>query len=156
MMIRVEAAERKHIPQIISLWHELMEYHATLDPLFETRQEGANNWERYIRDLMRMREGKVFIALKDDEVIGYSVCKVSAHPPLFKQEYYGLIMDMAVKQGYQRQGTGTMLLESIYDWAHKMGLNRIELQVVPQNSQGYAFWKKHSFTDYLHSLYKMI
>ena len=155
-MISIETAERKHIPQIISLWHELMDYHATLDPLFKTRPDGAKNWEHYIRDLMGMREGKVLIALKDGEVIGYSVCRVSAHPPLFKQEYYGLIMDMAVKREHQRQGAGTLLLESIYDWVYKLGLNRIELQVVPQNSQGYTFWKKHGFIDYLHSLYKVI
>ena len=155
-MIHIKTAERKHIPQSISLWHELMDYHATLDPLFETRPDGAKNWEQYIGELMGMREGKVFIALKDNEVVGYSVCRVSAHPPLFKQEYYGLIMDMAVKQEYQRQGIGTLLLETIYDWVYELGLNRIELQVVPQNSQGYAFWKKHGFNDYLHSLYKLI
>ena len=68
----------------------------------------------------------------------------------------GKIMDMAVKRDLRRQGAGTMLLEAIYDWVYKLGLNRIELQVVPQNSQGYGFWKKHGFVDYLHSLYKVI
>ena len=155
-MTTIEVAERKHIPQILELWQQLMDYHAAFDPLFEARPNGARNWEHYIRDLMRLRDARVFIAVKDDEIIGYSVCRAAAHPPVFKQEYYGLIMDMAVKREHQRQGTGTMMLETIYKWVYKMGLDRIELQVVPNNNLGYSFWKKHGFADYLHSLYKKL
>ncbi|MBT3363173.1 MAG: GNAT family N-acetyltransferase [Chloroflexi bacterium] len=155
-MITIDVAERKHIPQILHIWEELMDYHARIDTLFEVRKDGAKNWERYLRDLMRSKESRIFIAVEDDEVIGYSVCRVAAHPPFFKQEYYGLIMDMAVKDGHQRQGIGTKMLNTIYDWVRFMELDRIELQVVPKNDAGCAFWSKHGFTDYLQSLYKKI
>ena len=153
-MITIEVAERKHLPQILELWQELMDYHAQLDPAFETRKDGAKNWEQYLRGLMKSREARLFIAIEDDEVIGYSPCRIASHPPVLILEHYGLIMDMAVKQGHQRRGVGTMMLEAIYDWVKSIGLNRIELQVVPTNEIGYAFWRKHGFADYLHSLYK--
>jgi len=155
-MITIETAQKKHLPQILALWQELMDYHTQFDPLFETRQDGAKNWEQYLRGLMQMREARVFIAIKEGQVIGYSPCRVASHPPVVKQGHYGLIMDMAVKQGQQRRGVGTMMLEAIYDWVQSMGLDRIELQVVPDNNLGYSFWKKHGFVDYLHSLYKKI
>ena len=155
-MITIEVAERKHLPQILQLWQELMDYHAQLDPLFETRKDGAENWRQYLRGLMRTKEARVFIAIEDDEVIGYSPCRIASHPPVLKQENYGLIVDMAVKQNHRHRGVGTMMLEAIYDWVRSIGLDRIELQVVPKNEIGYSFWQKHGFADYLHSLYKEI
>jgi ribosomal protein S18 acetylase RimI-like enzyme len=155
-MTTIEIAQKKHLPQILALWQELMDYHAQFDPLFETRQDGAKNWEQYLRGMMQMREARVFIAIEEGQVIGYSPCRVASHPPVIKQGHYGLIMDMAVKQGHQRRGVGTMMLEAICDWVQSMGLDRIELQVVPDNNLGYSFWKKHGFADYLHSLYKKI
>ena len=85
-MITIEVAERKHLPQILQLWQELMDYHAQLDPLFETRKDGAENWRRYLRGLMRTKEARVFIAIEDDEVIGYSPCRIASHPPVLKRE----------------------------------------------------------------------
>ena len=155
-MTTIELAERKHLPRILELWQELMDYHNQFDPLFETRKDGAKNWEQYLRGLMKTREARVFVAVEDSRVIGYSACRVASHPPVLKQEHYGLIMDMAVKQGHQRHGVGTMLLEKIYEWVESMRLDRIELQVVPKNEIGYSFWQKHGFADYLHSLYKKI
>ena len=155
-MTTIEIAERKHLPRILELWQDLMDYHTQFDPLFETRKDGAKNWEQYLRGLMKTREARVFVAVEDSQVIGYSACRVASHPPVLKQEHYGLIMDMAVKQGHQRHGVGTMLLEKIYEWVESMRLDRIELQVVPKNEIGYSFWQKHGFADYLHSLYKKI
>jgi ribosomal protein S18 acetylase RimI-like enzyme len=155
-MITIEVADRKHLPQILQLWQELMDYHAQLDPLFETRKDGAENWRQYLHGLMRTKDARIFIAIEDDEVIGYSPCRIASHPPVLKQENYGLIMDMAVKKKHRRRSVGTMMLEAIYNWVRSIGLDRIELQVVPKNEIGYSFWQKHGFTDYLHSLYKEI
>jgi len=124
--------------------------------LFETRKDGARNWEQYLSSLLKTREGRVFIAIEGDAVIGYSPCRIASHPPVLKQEHYGLIMDMAVKQGHQRRGVGTMMLAKIHEWVKSIGLDRIELQVVPTNDMGYSFWRKHGFAGYLHSLYKKI
>lgn len=155
-MTTIQIAERKHIPQILEIWRELMDYHAQLDPVFETRADGAKNWGEYLRGLMKSRESRVFIAIKDEELIGYSPCRIASHPPVLKLEHYCLIIDMVVKQKHQRRGVGTMILEAIYSWAKSIGLERIELQVVPKNEIGYYFWQKHGFVDYLHSLYREI
>lgn len=155
-MIAIEIAERKHIPQILEIWQELMDYHAWLNPAFETRKNGAKNWGEYLRSLMKSKQARVFIAVDNNAVVGYSACRIASHPPVLKLEHYGLIMDMAVIQKYQRCGAGTMILDAIYEWVKSIGLDRIELQVLPTNKIGYSFWQKHGFIDYLHSLYKQI
>jgi RimJ/RimL family protein N-acetyltransferase len=47
-------------------------------------------------------------------------------------------------------------LQEALEWFKSLGLERIELSIVPANIESSSFWKKHGFQDYMHKLFKKI
>jgi len=146
-------AEESHIPQIIDVWKEFMDYHRKLDSFFSRRDDGHLNFEKYIKELMKSNEAQVLVALDEGNVVGYSIALLQYYPPVFKQRVHGLINDMAIKETHRRRGIGEQLLSRMYEWFKYHRLDRIELRVSVNNQIGYSFWKKHGFEDYMHVLY---
>jgi GNAT superfamily N-acetyltransferase len=61
-----------------------------------------------------------------------------------------------VTSKHRRKGIGTKLLQEALEWFKSLGLERIELSIVPANIESSSFWKKHGFQDYMHKLFKKI
>ncbi|MFX1574693.1 MAG: GNAT family N-acetyltransferase [Promethearchaeota archaeon] len=146
-------ANESHIPQIIEVWKEFMDYHKNLDSFFSRRDDGHLNFKNYVSELIKSKEALVLVALDEGNVVGYSIALMQYYPPVFKQRVYGLINDMAIKETHRRRGIGGQLLSRIYEWFNYHNLNRIELRVSVNNPIGYSFWKKHGFKDYMHVLF---
>jgi len=146
-------AEESHIPQIIEVWKEFMDYHRKLDSFFSRRDDGHLNFEKYINELMKSNEAQVLVALDEGNVVGYSIALLQYYPPVFKHRVYGVINDLAIKETHRRRGIGEQILSRMYKWFKSHDLDRIELRVSINNPIGYSFWKKHGFEDYMHVLY---
>lgn len=151
--MEIVVATDKHIPEIIEVWKEFMDFHKDIDPYLGRGENGHIQFENHLRDLMKSEDTQILIALDKDCAVGYSVSLISKRNPIFKSETYGLISDMAVKSGYRRRGIGEQMLARIYEWFESRNIDRIELNVVARNQIGYSFWKKHGFKDYIHRLY---
>lgn len=148
----IEATD-SHVPKIIKIWVEFMDYHRDIDPFFKRRKDGHKNAEMFIRDSLKSEDSLVLVAIEDGKVAGYSIAVISKHPPVLESEKYGFIEDMAIKSKYRRKGIGTEMLTRILEWFESKDINRIELKVLPENHPGYSFWKKHGFRNYIHFLY---
>ncbi len=80
---------------------------------------------------------KYFIAVKDNEVIGY----IGIFDSLDDYNIIGI----AVKENYQNQKVGTMLLNKIIDVANQNGVKTLSLEVDQTNTKAINFYKKHGF-----------
>lgn len=130
-----------------------MEYHKNLDSLFARRATGHRIFEKHIKDLIKVNNAQVLVALDKEDVVGYSISLMEFYPPVFKRRAYGSINDLAIKETHRRKGLGEQMLSKMFQWFKSHGLDRIELRVSVRNKIGYSFWKKHGFKDYQHILY---
>jgi ribosomal protein S18 acetylase RimI-like enzyme len=151
--VEIAVANDIHIPGILEVWKEFMDFHEGIDSSFAKSENGHISFEKHLRDIVKSDDRQALVALDKLNVVGYSIAETGRYPPVFERQTFGLITDMAVKSGYRRQGIGEQMLAKIYQWFESRNLDRIELSVSAKNQIGYSFWNKHGSKDYMHRLY---
>ena len=151
--MEITVATESHVPEIIEIWQEFMDFHKDIDPRFPVRENAHLSFEKHLRDLMKSEDTLVLVALDKGCVVGFSDSQIKKYPPIWERETYGVISSMVVQSNYRRQGIGERMLDKIYDWFESRNIARIELSVAARNQIGNSFWKKHGFQDYIHRLY---
>jgi ribosomal protein S18 acetylase RimI-like enzyme len=150
----VTAAE-SHIPEIVDIWKELMDFHKDIDPFFARSENGHVHFGDHVHELITKDDAQVLVAVYKGSVIGYSIAIIHVYPPIFEKKIAGFISDVAVESQYRRQGIGEKLLLKMLDWFSSKSITRIELRVALKNEIGYKFWKKHGFKEYMRVLYQV-
>ena len=151
--MEITVATNTHIPEVVELWKEFMDFHKDIDPRYPMRRDAHLEWKKHLCELMQSEDSLVLVALDKGRIIGYSISCINIYAPLWELNLYGAIDDMAVKSEYRRQGIGEQLLAKIFEWFGSRNIDRIEVSVAAKNQIGYSFWKKHGFQDYTHRLY---
>lgn len=151
--INIIEASEPHIPAIVELWTEMIDYHTQIDQFFKRRKDAHLNYESFIRELFESKEAKIFVAMENGKILGYILAKVDEYPPVYLYGKYGAIYDLIVKSTYRRRGIGTKLLEKSIEWFYSQGLDRIELKSVSKNEKANSFYLKNGFQDYKRVLF---
>lgn len=152
--MKIILATYSNIPEIVKMWKEYMDFHKEMDRIFTRTEDGHLTVGQYLRDQIDSDDSQVLVAEDEGHVVAYAISQVSSHPPEYLYKKHGHIDDMFVKSNYRRKGIGEEMLARISEWFESQNVRRIELRAVPENHIGYAFWKKHGFTDYVHVLYR--
>lgn len=156
-MIEIVKAEERHFSELSEVWKEFMDFHNRIDPYLMRKEDGHIIFINYIRELVaKPEENLLLVALDGGHVVGYSLSTVAKRAPVFEQQVYGLISDMAVAGSHRRKGVGEKMLAEIFEWFRGKGIKRVELSVVHGNPVGGHFWKKQGFKDYLRRVYRDI
>ena len=150
--MKIAPASDLHVPEIVEIWKEFMDFHSDLDPFLERRENGHEHFEKYVREKIESDDSTVLVATDNNKVIGFSIIFISKHPPVLKMERYGFIDSLAVKSEYRRNGVGTAILNKIHEWFQSRDITRIQLSVLPKNKTGDSFWRKNGFRDFTHTL----
>jgi len=153
MTVRILKLRYEHIPGLIEVWKEFMDYHARIHPHFMRAEQGHIAFEKHARENMKSRDYAVFVALDGEKVIGYTLLQTRKPPPVYDEATFGFLSDIAVKEEYRRQGVGERLLKRALRWFKDRGIKWIELSVVYGNPSGYPFWKKQGFKPLMHRMY---
>ncbi len=151
--MEITPATRSHVPEIVEIWKEFMDFHKGVDPFFSRSENGHSNFEKFVESQIKSDDAQVLVALRGGRVVGYSISQISEYPPVFEHEKYGSICDLAVKANCRRKGIGELILSEILQWFESRNMERIELRVAAKNRIGYSFWKKHGFEEHMHVLY---
>lgn len=149
-MIQIVTARETHIPEIVELWKELMDFHREGDPFYIRSHDGHHRFEKYVRESMESQNSQVLVALEGEKVVACSISNVAHYPPVFERTTYGFISDMVVKKDYRRQGIAKRLLSEIRKWFSQQGVTRLELRVSSENEVAHSFWSKHGFKEYIY------
>ncbi len=88
---------------------------------------------------------KLFAAVTEDQIIGIVL-------GILQSGYLG-IMDLIVDPDYRRQGVATTLLYQSVEWATTLGGTHIYLQVVRENHEAIALYKKLHFKKWYSYFY---
>lgn len=152
-MQRIIPATKDHIPAIIELWKELMDYIAELEPHFKRSSDGHLNFEKYLKGSLESENAVVLVAEIENETIGFCMAHITDFFPVINNTTYGFISDLMVKKEHQRRGTGTKLVTEARKWFYNRGISRIELRVMYKNVIGFEFWKKMGFKEYEYTMH---
>ncbi|MFC1947227.1 GNAT family N-acetyltransferase [Chloroflexota bacterium] len=152
-MIEILPVEDSHIPGILKLWEEFMDFHEDIDPRFPMRDDAQSSFKEHLKNKIDKKESHVLTAMDNGNLIGFGIAEISSYPPIFQRETYGIIDTMVVSADFRRKGIGEKILSSIFEWFESFNIHRIELSVAALNQVGYSFWRKHGFKDYVHRLY---
>lgn len=152
-MKEIIPAEDSHIPEILQLWEEFMDFHKNLDPRFPLREDAKEKFENHLREMIDSENSIVLCAVNNTGIVGFAIAQKSNYPPIFDREDIGIIDSIFVGSSYRERGIGMTFLNRLYDWFDTLNISRIELSVAAHNTVGYSFWRKHGFKDYVHRLY---
>jgi len=152
--VEIAVAQDAHVPGIVEVWKEFMDFHKDIDPRFPVRENAYIGFEKHLRGLIVAEDTLVLAALDESRVVGFSVAQVNKYAPIWmERETYGFIDTMAVISDYRRKGIGEQMLARILQWFESRDIDRIELSVSARNEVGYSFWEKHGFREFLRELY---
>ncbi len=149
LMTRITKARKSHVPGIVELWKEFMDYHAAMDPFFTRSTGGHKKFKDFISKSFGSGKTQLFVALDGNNIIGFSYAHIMKYPPVFSIAKFGFISDMAITKKYRRHGIGRRLLAETMTWLKKTGVKRVELTVAAKNRIGCSFWEKAGFKEYM-------
>lgn len=153
MEIEIIPAEGAHVPEIVELWKEAMDFYEALNPLLARSEDGHIHMEKHLHDMIQSEDTQVLAALHKGRVVGYTIFRIYTRPPILQYRTSGFIVDMAVKSDYRRKGIGGKMLHTILKWFESHNVDRIELRAAPENEVAFSFWKKHGFQIYMYDMH---
>ncbi len=140
-------ADETNLDDIIKLWNEINDYHENLDSRFSMVRNAASLVHDYYSERMKSDDTIFYIALIDNEVVGFVLAYTQQKPPVYKDRDMGFIDTFVVTEKYRRLGIGSDLVGLVKNWLLERGIHRLQLSVASSNSNGLAFWKSHGFTE---------
>jgi RimJ/RimL family protein N-acetyltransferase len=94
-----------------------------------------------IRDILSRDNQMIFVAEKDNQLIGY----LAAYGGKYKRNRQTVYIVTGILQGYTSQGSGTRLFEQLEEWAKKRKMHRLDLTVMVHNEAAVALYRKIGF-----------
>lgn len=150
----VRPARLADLPDILTLWRQLQDINAAVDPRL-TLSDAAPDWMAdFLRQQMDNPNAAVLVALTGADppvVVGYTLGQILRRPTLENGDC-GYVADLCVREGRRGQGIGRQLYECLRAWFVGQGLTAIEVQVVRANPASQAFWRKMGCGEFLRTL----
>lgn len=145
--IRIVNARQKDIEQVVELWKDFVDYHASLHPFYKRSKNALGASRKYFLKTIGSPVRQLFVAIDGKTVVGFALAEVGKYPPVFIHKKYGMIIDLYVDPAYRRHGLGRTLYLKMKEWFARRGLTRIELTVAAANKTAWTFWKKMGFQE---------
>jgi GNAT superfamily N-acetyltransferase len=147
--LKIIKARRAHIPAVVDLWKEFMDYHSRLEPSFKRGRNGHKAFKKFIESSFGSRKLQLLVATLHNRVIGYALLGILMRPAIFDDRPYGMIHDAFVREEYRRAGVGKVLLDESINWFAGKGVIDVDLFVMSKNKVGCSFWKKAGFREFV-------
>ncbi len=147
--MRVRKATKNDIESIVMLNKELADMHHNIDRIYKEGQAVATSFKKYLESIIDKENVLVIVAELDDKVVGYMIGVIEQQRPFLNLKKAGRISDAYVDENYRNRGIGKAMFEELKSWFKKNGINFLTLSVDVRNKDGYAFWKKMGFEEWM-------
>lgn len=137
----IRKAEKKDIPSIMELLHQVdMVHHVIRPDLFKPNTTKYN--EQELEDLLGNDSKPVFV-FEDDGVLGHAFCVVTEvkDDKLLQDIKTLYIDDICVNEKARGRHVGKALYEYVRDYAQSIGCNNITLNVWEGNEPAINFYR---------------
>jgi ribosomal protein S18 acetylase RimI-like enzyme len=152
--MEIRQARPEDVPDLVELWLEFMDFHSVLDQDYVRSSDAIENWTKYITDKIADKGFRVFVAVDQESLVGQIVATLREYPPVFTIKRYGFIQEIAIHDGFRRQGIASLLYDAAEDWLIAAGVCRIQTNVDSQNEASRSFWKSAGFGPHTETMIK--
>ncbi|MBS4536155.1 GNAT family N-acetyltransferase [Clostridium sp. D2Q-14] len=97
--------------------------------------------EKRIETLLKSDKGLLLVSVVDDQIVGFLVISTR---DLRRVKHSGNLV-IGVEKKYWGTGIAKYLMEEMLNWSKSIGLRRLELDVVEENTRGIELYKKYGF-----------
>jgi PhnO protein len=143
----VRAGRRDDAADAARLWVQSAEEHTAHDPVYTTSPGAEKTMRRFLADLTSSSHSFLFVAVLDDETIGFISGDLREGSPTFHPKTWASVDDVYVTPEYRSLGVGRALLDNVESWAHGKGASGISLQVAAANERGRSFYQRLGFRE---------
>lgn len=141
-------------PHILKLLIELQDHIALLDEWKLLKPEGDFDADTYLTETFRLvknNEGRIFVALSENKVVGFIIGIISKPTKIDSAEYYsckrGTIIELIVHSAFRKKGIGAVLMNSIEAYFHSKNCDIADVKCFAPNRLAYGFYRKSGYTD---------
>lgn len=150
----VRAGRREDAADAAHLWVQSAEEHTTHDAIYTTSSDAEKTMRRFLADLTTSSHSFLFVAILDDETIGFISGDLREGSPTFSPKTWASVDDVYVTHRYRSLGVGRALLKNVESWARDKGASGLSLQVASANERGRSFYKRLGFREV--SIYEVL
>lgn len=144
--VRVRRAKVQDMPELTSLWRELVGFHEALGGQdFRLAPGAETGWRRYLRGHLGRSDKLCLVAEDGGRPVGFLVAGIEARPGIFMEREYGHISDVYVQEPQRGKGVGKALVAAAMAWFEEKRVSRVRLKTDARNTLGFEFWKKLGF-----------
>ncbi len=153
----LKVASKETIKTIIDIWEEVINWHSEFDDDFTLDKDGRTNFSFMISKAVHDSSQIVYIARRNNEIIGFLFGYVKKHSGFFKKRIIAHISDIAVIKPLRRAGVGSALMARFEnEFAKNNNANELSLYVHSLNKEGVDFYDKLGYVVKLFSMRKKI
>ena len=143
------------MPQVLALWHELIEHHKPINhSLYQVKMSADMTYERWLDRRLKEDGGKVWLAVNDDEIVGYVLIMMGFRSPVYEVNNVGMICDLIVTQRVRRMGVATSLVSHAMLALLNQGVETVQVNYDEGNQEATGFWTKMGFAPRLIEAYR--
>ncbi|TKJ29672.1 MAG: hypothetical protein CEE40_07465 [Chloroflexi bacterium B3_Chlor] len=149
----VRQAQIGHADAVLSLWKEMMDYHAPIDGRLRVLAGWRRHVDQSIRRWLKQDETHLLVAEARHDVIGFALGGSVDVGLGLKAGTHGSIAHLCVKAEWRRRGVGRQLFASLRDLFKQEGVSSIHVYVSHFNLVSQSFWRSLGFEDYVERLW---
>lgn len=141
--MNIQLADSSHIPGLILLLQQVGQVHHDIRP--DIFPAGTQKYdEEALSSLLRDATRPIFVALEGNAVLGYCFCQICHYPAdtcsVAHTELY--IDDLCVDEACRGQGIAGALYRHVTNYARRIGVRDITLNVWCGNDNALRFYEK--------------
>lgn len=140
------------VEAIVSLWREMWDFNARLDPRMVASAVANSVQRRWIEGHLEGERSVVLVAQDGREIVGYALATILENPPIVPHQFFGYVSEMSVAEARRRSGVGTLLLDGVHAWFRTKGLPYAEVTAAVRNQVSRNFWRRQGYSDFVERL----
>jgi len=156
MNIKIRKAKQSDTESILTLWAEMMDFHANYDKHYSRTESSKKGFRKFVSENISSKKSLVLVASYNKNIVAYTIASIVKYPIVLQKKQFGAVYELTVQTEFRRNGIGKQLFAETQKWFKKRGVNRIELSVLRKNPISSKFWKKMGFEPYLERRFKKI
>ena len=142
--VSYRTANEADFPIIMEMYEKLNSYFYKLGYRLPHPKDVSQIWlDSFRRTLGRF--SNVYVALIDDRVVGFMLCRLKRVPLYMGGVMVGELSDMWIIDEARRLGIGDKLSRLAIDWMRKQGAHSIEIQVLRDNEASWKLYEQMGF-----------
>ena len=146
MKILIRKARLLDAEDLAKLYLEFWESHKKCDPLleFKDRLTFKNQVIAAKRDIKK-KNNCIFVALKNDKVVGFIEFFIKKNDKFFKVKEYGYLNSAVTLKGYRNRGIAKKLYFAAVKFLKDRGVKYVKTNVYNSNIVALKTWQKIGF-----------